>query len=109
MTARKDANIKTTRSINSGGSPKRARGRPREFDRQRGLEKAMQIFWSLGYDATSMADLRLGLGITQASLYAAFGSKEQLFHEAVELSRQTAGFSTPGALAKGTNTREAIR
>lgn len=109
MTARKDANIKTSRSINKEGGPKRGRGRPREFDREQGLEKAMQIFWSLGYDATSMADLRVGLGITQASLYAAFGSKEQLFHEAVELYRRTAGRSTARALAEGSNAREAIR
>jgi tetracycline repressor-like protein len=54
---------------------------------------------SLGYDATSMADLRVGLGITQASLYAAFGSKEQLFREAVDLYRRTVGLSTARALA----------
>jgi AcrR family transcriptional regulator len=101
-------NIKTKRPINSVGSPKRGRGRPREFDRERALQKAMQIFWSLGYDATSMADLRVGLGITQASLYAAFGSKEQLFHEAVDLYRRTVGLSTARALAAGSSAREAI-
>jgi AcrR family transcriptional regulator len=68
----------------------------------------MQIFWSLGYDATSMADLRVGLGITQASLYAAFGSKEQLFHEAVDLYRRTAGLSTARALGLESSAREAI-
>jgi AcrR family transcriptional regulator len=86
----------------------RERGRPREFDRGQALEKAMRLFWSRGYDAISMADLRAELGITQASLYAAFGNKEQLFREAVELYRRTAGFSTTGALAKGVNAREAI-
>jgi len=109
MANRVKANIKTSRSKNSAEGPKRDRGRPREFDRGQALEKAMRLFWSRGYDAISMADLRAELGVTQASLYAAFGSKEQLFHEAVELYRQTAGFSTTGALAKGTNTREAIR
>jgi AcrR family transcriptional regulator len=68
----------------------------------------MHIFWSLGYDATSMADLRAGLGITQASLYAAFGNKEQLFREAVDLYRRTTGFSTTRALAIEANAREAI-
>jgi AcrR family transcriptional regulator len=68
----------------------------------------MHLFWSLGYDATSMADLRAGLGITQASLYAAFGSKEELFREAVDLYRRTAGFSTTRALEVGTTAREAI-
>jgi AcrR family transcriptional regulator len=109
MANRKKANIKTIRSTNIAESPKRDRGRPREFDRGQALEKAMRLFWSRGYDAISMADLRAELGITQASLYAAFGSKEQLFHEAVELYRQTAGFSTTAALATGANAREAIR
>jgi AcrR family transcriptional regulator len=68
----------------------------------------MRIFWSLGYDATSMADLRAALGITQASLYAAFGSKEQLFREAVDLYRRTAGISTARALASDSSAREAI-
>jgi AcrR family transcriptional regulator len=108
MAKREKANIKTMQSTNSGESPKRERGRPREFDRGQALEKAMRLFWSRGYDAISMADLRAELGITQASLYAAFGNKEQLFREAVELYRRTAGFSTTGALAKGVNAREAI-
>jgi AcrR family transcriptional regulator len=68
----------------------------------------MQLFWSLGYAATSMADLRAALGITQASIYAAFGSKEELFREAVELYRRTTGFSTTRALANDTSAREAI-
>jgi AcrR family transcriptional regulator len=69
----------------------------------------MRLFWSRGYDAISMADLRAELGITQASLYAAYSNKEKLFYEAVELYRQTAGFSTTAALATGANAREAIR
>jgi AcrR family transcriptional regulator len=109
MANREKANIKTIRSTNIEESPKRDRGRPREFDRGQALEKAMRLFWSRGYDAISMADLRAELEITQASLYAAFGNKEQLFHEAVELYRQTAGFSTTAALATGANAREAIR
>jgi AcrR family transcriptional regulator len=68
----------------------------------------MQLFWLLGYDSTSMADLRAELGVTQASLYAAFGTKEQLFREAVNLYRRTTGFSTTRALASGATAREAI-
>jgi AcrR family transcriptional regulator len=108
MAILKKANIKISRSINVAQGSKRDRGRPREFDREQALEKAMRLFWSRGYDAISMADLRAELGITQASLYAAFGSKEQLFDEAVEFYRQTAGFSTTAALATGGNAREAI-
>jgi AcrR family transcriptional regulator len=109
MVNREKANIKISRSKNSAESSKRDRGRPREFDRGQALEKAMRLFWSRGYDVVSMADLRAELGITQASLYAAFGNKERLFQEAVELYRQTAGFSTTAALATGANAREAIR
>jgi AcrR family transcriptional regulator len=108
MAKRKNANITIDQSIIRAANPRRDRGRPREFDRAEALKKAMRLFWSRGYDAVSMADLRTELGITQASLYAAFGSKEQLFREAVDLYRQTAGFSTTDALAKGANTREAI-
>jgi AcrR family transcriptional regulator len=108
MRLRRKSNIKTNRSINNVESSNRGRGRPREFDREQGLAKAMHLFWSFGYDAISMADLRAGLGITQASLYAAFGSKEQLFREAVDLYRRTAGFSTTRALATETSARKAI-
>jgi AcrR family transcriptional regulator len=67
------------------------------------------MFWSLGYDATSMADLRTALKLTQASLYAAFGNKEQLFREAVDLYRQTVSVLTARALGAGSSAREAIR
>jgi AcrR family transcriptional regulator len=108
MRKRENANIKITRSTNGAESLKRDRGRPREFDRDQALAKAMHLFWSRGYDAISMADLRAELGITQASLYAAFRSKEQLFREAVDLYRRTAGFSTTLALETEASGREAI-
>jgi AcrR family transcriptional regulator len=108
MANRANANIKISRSINKEENPKRGRGRPREFDREQALQKAMQLFWARGYDAVSMADLRAELGVTQASLYAAFGDKEQLFREAVELYRRTAGLSTTRALAIDSSAQKAI-
>ena len=56
-----------------------SRGRPREFDRTEALNQAMKIFWQKGYTATSMNDLDEAMGIKSPSLYAAFGSKEDLY------------------------------
>ncbi len=55
-----------------------------------------------------MAELRAALGITQASFYAAYGSKEQLFREAIDLYRQTDGITTPRALNADLKARESI-
>src|SRR5882757_6382691 len=59
-------------------------GRPREFDRDVALQEAMVVFWRKGFLATSMNDLCEAMGIRSPSLYAAFGSKENLYAEAVE-------------------------
>lgn len=61
-------------------------GRPRNFDRDHAVEQAMYLFWQHGYDATSLAQLKAGLGggISAPSFYAAFGSKEALFDECVQ-------------------------
>lgn len=87
----------------------RHRGRPREFDREQVLAKAMRLFWERGYESTSTADLRAHSGLTQASLYAAFDNKESLFREAVALYRQTAGITTQRALATGQTAKDSMR
>jgi AcrR family transcriptional regulator len=66
------------------GASRRPRGRPRSFDRDQALDKAMDVFWSKGFEAASLADLTNAMGINPPSLYAAFGDKEGLFIEAVK-------------------------
>jgi AcrR family transcriptional regulator len=58
-------------------------GRPREFDRDAALDAAMRLFWRKGYQSTSMADLCEAMHIRSPSLYAAYGSKEALYLEAM--------------------------
>ncbi len=62
-----------------------ARGRPRSFDRDAALRRAMELFWARGYEHASVAALGEAMGLSPPSLYAAFGSKEQLFREACDL------------------------
>lgn len=62
----------------------RGRGRPRGFDQEAALERAMLLFWERGYEATSLDELSAAMGISPSSLYATFGGKEQLFRAAVD-------------------------
>ena len=61
-----------------------AAGRPREFDIDKAIDRAMTLFWRQGYEGTSLSDLTNALGITRPSLYAAFGSKKGLFLKALD-------------------------
>jgi len=63
---------------------KRTPGRPREFDREVVLDRAMRLFWSRGYESTSVSDLTEAMGVTAPTLYSAFGDKKGLFLESVE-------------------------
>jgi AcrR family transcriptional regulator len=76
-------------------------GRPRGFDRDAALIAAMLLFWRKGFAATSMNDLCDVMGIRSPSLYAAFGSKEALYLEAVEHYVRTIGPPVWGKLAEG--------
>lgn len=67
-------------------------GRPRQFDRNEAVHKAMALFWQYGYESTSLAQLREAMGgISAASFYAAFSSKESLFDEAIQIYLDTSG------------------
>jgi TetR/AcrR family transcriptional regulator, copper-responsive repressor len=58
-------------------------GRPREFDREEALDIATKLFCKHGYEGVSIAELTAAMNISPPSLYAAFGSKEALFREAL--------------------------
>jgi len=84
------------------------RGRPRSFDRDTALARAMEVFWAKGYEGASMADLTHAMGIASPSLYAAFGSKEALFREALARYGETEGIEIWGAVRNAPTAYEAI-
>ncbi|NTJ63937.1 TetR/AcrR family transcriptional regulator [Agrobacterium rhizogenes] len=69
-------------------SSPRKRGRPPAFDRETVLASARDTFWKHGYDGSSIADLTAAMGITPQSLYAAFGSKAELYRETLDQYRR---------------------
>jgi TetR/AcrR family transcriptional repressor of nem operon len=66
-------------AVEAGG-----RGRPREFDEGEVLDQVLDVFWTRGYEATSIADIVEATGLNKSSLYNSFGSKEELFAAAAE-------------------------
>lgn len=72
--------MKTKDSEVSSEKPK---GRPRSFDRDRALIRALDIFWRKGFEPASVAELCAAMEINPPSLYSAFGNKAKLFMEAV--------------------------
>ena len=84
------------------------RGRPRSFERAAALRRAMELFWTKGFDGASVAELTAVMGINSPSLYAAFGSKEALFREAVALYGATEGGRIWSGLTGAPTARDAI-
>jgi AcrR family transcriptional regulator len=69
----------------------------------------MELFWAQGYEGTTLADLQKAMGgITAPSFYAAFGSKEELFREAVEVYKKNEGAPVLKALLEGSTARASI-
>src|SRR5580692_4847961 len=90
------------------GVPMATRGRPRAFDPDEALRKALAVFWERGYEGTSMNDLVEAMGIASASIYAAFGSKAELFRRTMGLYGATRGEPPRRALREQPTARGAI-
>jgi AcrR family transcriptional regulator len=84
------------------------KGRPRGFDRDQALATAMEMFWRQGFAATSVADLCAALGIAPPSLYAAFGSKEELYEACISHYMHNMGPRVWGGFHQAATAREAI-
>src|SRR6476619_6622848 len=65
-------------------TPPATPGRPRSFDADVVLERAMHVFWAKGYEGAALSDLTRAMRINRPSLYAAFGTKEQLFRKVLD-------------------------
>ncbi|MFC9969846.1 TetR/AcrR family transcriptional regulator [Spirillospora sp. NPDC127200] len=84
-------------------------GRPKQFDPDAAVERAMQVFWSKGYAATTPQDLVDALGIGKGSLYNAFGSKHALFERALERYRDGQAAALIELLERPVPVRERLR
>jgi AcrR family transcriptional regulator len=84
------------------------RGRPRTFDPDTALRVALDLFWERGYEGTSLNDLARAMGIASASIYACFGSKEELFRKVMALYGTTSGEPPRRALRDEPTARAAV-
>ena len=82
--------------------------RPREFDEHSALQRAMQVFWRKGFEATSLADLLKATGLSKSSLYQTFTDKRSLFLAALETYRQDRMRHLRAKLNDGRPARESI-
>ena len=86
----------------------RSRGRPRSFDEGEALEKAIQVFWSKGYDGVTIDDLVAGMGVGRPSLYAVFGDKRAIFLRVIRAYAERKGALAAKALLSPPSLRDSI-
>lgn len=84
------------------------RGRPRSFDESAALEKAIQVFWSKGYDGVTIDDLVAGMGVGRPSLYAVFGDKRTIFVRALRAYAEMKGARAATALFSPGSLRDSL-
>ena len=83
-------------------------GRPREFEVDAALDRALEVLWAKGYESASLDDLCAATGLGRSSLYAAFGDKRALYLRALERYEEGAARRINDALARGHPVRRAI-
>ncbi len=83
-------------------------GRPRKFDRDKVLDRAVTTFWAKGYSRASLQDLTESMGINRPSLYATFGSKHDLFLEVIDRYSLTLGCQPFKALQGEPDIKKAV-
>lgn len=84
-------------------------GRIREFDEDKVLDAAMQIFWEKGYEATSLSDLTSRMEIQRPSIYSTFGGKKELFEVALRKYMMSRASMIRTKLQSDSSVREALR
>jgi TetR/AcrR family transcriptional repressor of nem operon len=84
-------------------------GRHKEFDRDEVLQKAMEVFWSRGYEAASIQDLVKHMGINRQSLYDTFGDKHALFLQALDRYHEAESRKLFDLLERPGSVRKALR
>lgn len=82
--------------------------RPREFDIDTALERAMQVFWAKGFESTSLDDLCEATGLGRSSLYAAFNDKRDLYLRALDYYEDGSAARIAAALAEPVPLRKAL-